>query len=1257
MYRSVNAATKGHAPWTPSPLTRSGSSTNRKATAPSPLSKWNADQRSDYRRGYADAQAGKLGPDPRAGLPLEGEAALAKLAPATALEVATTLAAAILDAEGRSRRHEAQRALGEYCIAWGRIHGELAADELEAAARQAARQASEERNAAAIAAGEAARQAAADAQRAAVVGKKLAARVAARELEAAAAPAAAGGEDLELSAPVVRVREVAQRQPKKAAAPARLTDEEALQVVCHCCKAEAGQECSGGKGGSGKRFHARRYEAPAAAAAAPVVVLDAAPAPVVVDPGEAPAGDPAAGWAEGVEVVNGAGYRHKLYMRAGEGWDALALTGPNADRIVPIRPGGSWRLAVLEPASILTGAELEAALAAAPGELDTPAPASGDDAWAGAESFAYAHDGAAAEVRVLETYPGWLSAASCTLSGGGFGQAYTLDGPFYPDRMAALRAGLEAIRDRVAEVAAGRRNTTGAATGRQVTQAKRILKWAAAVPGDAMVVAAIAKSRADLAPRLGGELANARTAGPGDLVRWRGTVGEGYRRELDIREARVISREKGGLMVMDGGQVRKLGFDTPGLEVVERAPEGPAAAALSSERLIEVPVRKVAASKFQPRRDFPPAALRELGADIKANGLIEPIIVRTYHGPGDYTHELIAGERRLRAAQAAGLATLTAIDRGEVADREACSAVVRENALRSDLNAVEEARALSGALAQGWTQADVGALFGKKQQWVSARLRLLSLPESVQDLVAAGKLFPSQAEALARFSEHPEVVQAMAREAVKPGSSVRDLETALPFEPALRREGVVRSLAEGMGVQFDVHEVCSGCKHYLNKGRYQRWCLAPAEFEVHQTEGKARAEALAAEQAAALAAARQAAEVEAARRRAELEATRAKLLKAGHSEEAVSGAVQAAGLQEVQGEAIAPAAAPDAGAPVKWGQLPPGSFVVISPTTETTGCDGPHTWIEGADGAPRLVCLDREKHEKALAADRAAEERRKIAAAEAAYQAAMVALESEPLSSRGLALLVSHLFSTKTEWTLQRAFEALGVQLDPKVFFAHRVGGQWDGYTTARQLLAAMEPADLLSLALGVHFWTERLVRVEQGRVTEFPAGSAWSDWFISAPEADGEACAHCLLPIAAAEVAEVQGAAVHPSCVQAFSVAHPDAGADLGELAADRAEVRAVFEVAGDAAVALEPEELEEEGAGLELAPVHTAAGALREIREAVGLDPDGPGFDPTAPALFPAGVLDTSRPAAVTFVTAGAAEAEALTPTGRRRGRSRTA
>ena len=184
-------------------------------------------------------------------------------------------------------------------------------------------------------------------------------------------------------------------------------------------------------------------------------------------------------------------------------------------------------------------------------------------------------------------------------------------------------------------------------------------------------------------------------------------------------------------------------------------------------------VEHIQAGKYQPRRHWDETALDELAASIRAQGLIQPVVVREI---GKNRYELIAGERRWRAAQRAGLAQLPAVVK-QVSESAAPAMALIENIQRQDLSPLEEAQALARLLKDfKLTHQQVADAVGRSRAAVSNLLRLLELPAAVSKLLDDGQLQMGHARAL--LTLEPEMARRLAREAVAKGWSVRQLEQA-----------------------------------------------------------------------------------------------------------------------------------------------------------------------------------------------------------------------------------------------------------------------------------------------------------------------------------------------------------------------------------------------------------------------------------------------------------------------------------------------
>jgi ParB family transcriptional regulator, chromosome partitioning protein len=184
-----------------------------------------------------------------------------------------------------------------------------------------------------------------------------------------------------------------------------------------------------------------------------------------------------------------------------------------------------------------------------------------------------------------------------------------------------------------------------------------------------------------------------------------------------------------------------------------------------------VPVESIKPNPHQPRRTMNEATIAELAASLKANGLIQPVVVRAV----DEGYQLIAGERRLRAAKVAGLSEIPALVREADAYAQAQMALV-ENIHREDLNPLERAVAYSELMTQlGLTQAELAARLGEQRSSVANYLRLLDLAESVRQLVRDGKLSLGHAKVLAGVADATEQ-ERLAGLCVAQELSVRNLE-------------------------------------------------------------------------------------------------------------------------------------------------------------------------------------------------------------------------------------------------------------------------------------------------------------------------------------------------------------------------------------------------------------------------------------------------------------------------------------------------
>lgn len=204
----------------------------------------------------------------------------------------------------------------------------------------------------------------------------------------------------------------------------------------------------------------------------------------------------------------------------------------------------------------------------------------------------------------------------------------------------------------------------------------------------------------------------------------------------------------------------------------------------STRGVLEIPVSAIRPNPLQPRRQFSAEGLQELAASLKAHGLLQPIVV----APAEGGYVLIAGERRWRAAQLAGLAKVPAVVHQADTDADRLALALIENLQREDLTPIEEARAFHHLRSElGLSQEEIAARVGKDRSTVANALRLLNLPLPVQALVDEGALSAGHARALAGLT-NPEQQEELAKRCVSEGWSVRELERRLRPKPPARRQ-------------------------------------------------------------------------------------------------------------------------------------------------------------------------------------------------------------------------------------------------------------------------------------------------------------------------------------------------------------------------------------------------------------------------------------------------------------------------------------
>lgn len=218
------------------------------------------------------------------------------------------------------------------------------------------------------------------------------------------------------------------------------------------------------------------------------------------------------------------------------------------------------------------------------------------------------------------------------------------------------------------------------------------------------------------------------------------------------------------------------------------------------EKVIELPLERVEPNPYQPRRVYDEAALKALSDSIAEHGVLQPLVVR----PVDQGYQLIAGERRLRASQMAGLNSVPVVVR-RATDQQALLLALLENLQREDLNPLEEARAFLRLMDEfGLAQEEVGKAVGKDRSTVSNTMRLLKLPVEIQQDLAAGRLSAGHARALLGLVDSAPLLRKARDLVVRQELSVRATESlvkkllkpdAVPAQ-ADQDQAYIQSLAE-----------------------------------------------------------------------------------------------------------------------------------------------------------------------------------------------------------------------------------------------------------------------------------------------------------------------------------------------------------------------------------------------------------------------------------------------------------------------------
>ena len=235
--------------------------------------------------------------------------------------------------------------------------------------------------------------------------------------------------------------------------------------------------------------------------------------------------------------------------------------------------------------------------------------------------------------------------------------------------------------------------------------------------------------------------------------------------------------------------------------------------------ILEIPVDEIRSNPHQPREYFDEESLRELSESIKEHGLIEPIIVKkSIKG-----YDLVAGERRTKAARLAGLTKIPAIIR-DFTDQQMMEIALIENIQREDLSPIEEATAYKNYIdATGLTQEEVANKFGKSRSYITNLLGLLSLPKYVQKEVMNGTISMSHARVLSKIDD-VDMILNLAQKVIDDGISVRELETLSKEENVIKKNKIVR--VSTLNPRFKIYESVlrdvTGTKVQISKNKISR---------------------------------------------------------------------------------------------------------------------------------------------------------------------------------------------------------------------------------------------------------------------------------------------------------------------------------------------------------------------------------------------------------------------------------------------------
>jgi ParB family chromosome partitioning protein len=232
--------------------------------------------------------------------------------------------------------------------------------------------------------------------------------------------------------------------------------------------------------------------------------------------------------------------------------------------------------------------------------------------------------------------------------------------------------------------------------------------------------------------------------------------------------------------------------------------------ATASEQTNEIAIELIDPSPLQPRSVFDDTKLDELAKSIRANGVVQPVLLRRKGN----RFELVAGERRWRAAELAGLIKIPAVIRS-VSDDKVLEIALIENIQREDLNPIEEAKAYKKLIETlGLTQETVGERVGRDRSYVTNYLRLLNLPEDLQELLQAGRISTGHARTLLGVDQ-PDIQRRIARRIIEHGLSVRATEELVRVAVTKAAQPAPKPLAKGQAADPNIRAAESKLRRYF----------------------------------------------------------------------------------------------------------------------------------------------------------------------------------------------------------------------------------------------------------------------------------------------------------------------------------------------------------------------------------------------------------------------------------------------------------